>query len=127
MISRAIRQAVLVRANLRCEYCRLAALESALPLQVEHVRPRKHGGDDRFDNLAGACIACNLRKGSNLSGIDPRTGRLTRLFNPRTDIWTDHFARRGRQILGITAIGRTTVQVLAMNAEERLRARPALE
>ena len=46
-------------------------------LHIEHVRPRKHGGTDDGDNLALTCIDCNLRKGPNLTGIDPGTGAVT--------------------------------------------------
>jgi hypothetical protein len=38
---------------------------------------------------------CNTRKGPNLSGLDPQTGELTRLFHPRQDRWQDHFRWEG--------------------------------
>jgi 5-methylcytosine-specific restriction endonuclease McrA len=72
-----VRQLVRTRAAERCEYCRLHEDDSPLiSHQVEHIIPRKHGGTDDLENLALACIACNLYKGSNLSGIDPETGEL---------------------------------------------------
>jgi hypothetical protein len=45
------------------------------------------------------------------------------LFNPRRDNWSDHFARRGVMIIGITPKGRATVRVCMMNARRRLRLR----
>ena len=45
-------------------------------LHVEHIVPRMHGGSDDLENLALACIDCNLHKGSNLTGIDPEPSRL---------------------------------------------------
>ena len=73
------------RAGQRCEYYQLQQDQSPLvPLQLEHVVPKKHGGTDAEDNLALACIDCNLAKSSNLTGIDPETGRVTLLFHPRT-------------------------------------------
>ncbi|MGI8744879.1 MAG: hypothetical protein ACR2NN_20365 [Bryobacteraceae bacterium] len=45
------------------------------------------------------------------------------MFHPRTDRWTEHFQLEGPRILGRTAIGRVTVHVLAMNAEDLLRVR----
>ncbi len=59
---------------------------------------RQHGGEDELDNLALSCHLCNSKKGPNLSGLDPDTGALTRLFHPRTDRWTDHVqaAENGR-------------------------------
>ncbi|PCJ13055.1 MAG: hypothetical protein COB10_06210 [Planctomycetota bacterium] len=50
-------------------------------LQVEHIRPKKHGGADDEANLALACIHCNSHKGSNLTGIDPQTEEIVELFH----------------------------------------------
>lgn len=120
----ATRDAVRRRANDCCEYCRIA--QAVVPFSrhhVEHVRPRKHGGNDELDNLALACIHCNLHKGPNLSGIDPETGRIVDLFSPRDDAWSEHFRRQGAEIVGVTSTGRATVVVLNMNALSRLRLR----
>jgi len=115
------RQAVRQRAENRCEYCGLHQDRSPLAsLHVEHIRPRKHGGTDDLSNLALACIDCNLYKGSNVAGFDPQTDELTELFHPRRHDWPEHFERRGVLILGKSAVGRTTVQVLDLNSEERL-------
>jgi 5-methylcytosine-specific restriction endonuclease McrA len=66
-----LRQFVRERARHRCEYCLLHQEDSPLAaLHVEHIRPRKHGGIDSGDNLALACIDCNLRQGPNLTIID---------------------------------------------------------
>lgn len=114
------------RAGNRCEYCQLHQDDSPLAaLHIEHVRPRKHGGSDHEANLCLACVDCNLHKGSNLTGIDPRTGAVTELFHPRLFQWEDHFAWEGIHIMGKTAIGRTTVQVLNMNSDEQLDFRAA--
>lgn len=53
------------------------------------------------------------------------TGAITRLFHPRRDRWEDHFAWRGIRVVGLTAVGRVTVQVLAMNSDEQLALRSA--
>lgn len=116
-----VRNLVRERAGDRCEYCGLGQDESPLAsLHVEHVIPRKHRGTDDPANLALACIACNLHKGSNVAGYDPETGALTELFHPRRHNWADHFERRGLFIVGRTAIGRTTVEVLSLNSNDRL-------
>ena len=70
-----------------------------------------------------ACQHCNWHKGTNLSGVDPDTGRLTRLFNPRTDTWATHFRFDGVRIEGRTDVGRTTAAVLNMNEPERVELR----
>ena len=118
-----LRQLVGQRAANRCEYCGLTQDQELLPFHVEHVIPRQHGGTDTPDNLALACHHCNLHKGPNLSGLDPQTGELTRLFHPRLDDWADHFARHGGEISGQTPVGRTTVQLLKMNEDGRLELR----
>ncbi len=94
-------------------------------LHVEHIRPKKHRGDDHPDNLGLACIDCNLHKGSDVAGYDPATGALTELFHPRRHVWTEHFEWDGVFIVGKTAVGRTTVEVLRLNSEERLQLRSA--
>src|SRR2546430_439200 len=82
-MSPALRAQVRERAGNRCEYCQLRQEDSALAaLHVEHIVPRIHGGGDDLDNLALACIDCNLHKGPNLTGIDPETRRVTQLFHP---------------------------------------------
>jgi len=112
------------RAGNRCEYCLLHQDDSPLAvLHVEHIIPKKHGGSDDPDNLALACIDCNLHKGPNLTGIDPETNEVTELFHPRHHWWGDHFAWDGIYIIGQTAIGRTTVRVLEMNADDQLALR----
>lgn len=115
------RVAVRRRAGNRCEYCRLHQEDSPLArLHVEHVVPKKHGGSDDLDNLALACIDCNLHKGPNLTGIDPQSGEVTALFHPRKHAWNEHFQWRGIRIVGTTAVGRTTIHVLNMNSDEQL-------
>ena len=94
-----------------------------MPFHVEHVVARQHGGKDAEANLALACHHCNLQKGPNLSGLDPQTGELTRLFHPRLDDWNEHFTRRGGEISGSSPVGRTTVALLRMNEAGRLQLR----
>lgn len=119
-----VRQFVRQRADYRCEYCGLPESQSPLAsLHIEHVRPRKHGGSDEPENLALACIDCNLCKGSNVAGYDSETGALTELYNPRQLTWSDHFERQGSLIVGRSAVGRTTIAVLRMNSEERVELR----
>jgi hypothetical protein len=71
------------RAGNRCEYCGLPQDASALRFHIEHIIARQHGGNDDTMNLALACPECNYQKGTNLSGIDPDTGKTTLLFHPR--------------------------------------------
>ena len=114
------------RARYRCEYCRLPQSASPFRHQVDHIIADQHEGGDEPSNLALACVHCNLRKGPNIAGRDPVTGELIRLYDPRRDRWREHFAWQGAVLIGLTAIGRTTIQVLAINDLDVIEAREAL-
>lgn len=119
-------EAVAERAAHRCEYCHLPAKYSQLRFVCDRIIARKHGGADEPANLAYSCPHCNSHKLDNIAGLDQSSAEPVRSFNPRRDIWTEHFRWDGAQLLGLTAIGRTTVMVLAVNNLERLRARQTL-
>jgi len=104
------------RAENTCEYCRLTQSLDVLPFQIDHIIAEQHQGPTVAENLALSCLNDNLHKGPNIAGLDPHTGLLTRLFHPRQDIWEEHFAWVGPVLTGRTAIGRTTIDVLVMNA-----------
>jgi hypothetical protein len=124
MIGSQTRTQVRERAQNACEYCHLHQDDSPLAaLHVEHIIPRIHGGTDDSDNLALACIDCNLHKGTNLTGIDPQTNEVTELFHPRRQSWTEHFELQGVYLAGKTAIGRTTIRVLSMDSEDQVAVR----
>ena len=78
------------------------------------------------ENLAWACFSRNLRKGPNIAGLDPETGELTPLFNPRTDLWSEHFEWNGVWLRGKTPFGRATVAVLDINHVDSVAVREAL-
>ncbi|MGI8961138.1 MAG: HNH endonuclease [Bryobacteraceae bacterium] len=82
------------RAGHRCEYCLIPQAAFRRPFHIEHIIAKQHGGPTQLDNLALACWQCNLKKGPNLTGLDPETGDIVRLFHPRTDNWADHFTLR---------------------------------
>ena len=123
----AVRELVRHRAGNRCEYCLLKQEHLPFSLfQVEHIIPRKHGGDEDPANLALACDRCNSYKGANLTGIDPETGEISALFNPRQHSWDKHFRLSDITVVGLTAVGRATVRVLNMNEQRRVRLRAVL-
>ena len=116
-----LRRLVTSRAGNRCEYCGLRQEHAPFtPFHIEHAIARQHGGGDDLSNLALACHHCNLHKGPNLTGIDPRTREVVPLFHPRKDRWKEHFELDSAEIRGLTTRGRATVQVLNMNSEDRL-------
>ncbi len=115
-----LRRQVIERAQNRCEYCLLPAEVAFFPHEVDHVIAEKHGGATKIENLALACWRCNRHKGSDLTSFDPETRQLSPLFNPRTQLWSEHFAYERERIIGLTPEGRTTVTLLRLNSEERL-------
>jgi hypothetical protein len=121
------RRLVIERAGQRCEYCLLHQADAALfDHEVDHIIAEKHGGLTTDDNLAFACFACNRYKGSDIASIDHHTAKVTSLFNPRQQVWTDHFALEGPTIVPLTAEGRVTERLLRLNIEQRLRRREEL-
>lgn len=86
-------------------------------LEVEHILPLALGGTSEEANLWLACPLCNRHKGSKTTAIDPQGGEETLLFNPRTQVWGQHFrwSDDGLQIIGITQVGRATVAALHLD------------
>lgn len=126
LISQELRQFVAQRAYRVCEYCLIHEDDTFHGCQVDHIISIKHGGPTSAANLAHACAVCNRAKGSDIASLDPETGELCRLFNPRSDRWLDHFQLIGSEIEALTAIGRVTARVLAFNSAERILERVAL-
>ena len=115
------------RAGECCEYCRLPEVADEWPFHVDHIVARVHGGDDEPGNLSWSCTQCNLHKASNFASIDPATGERVDLFNPRQDVWHEHFSldADGR-IVGQTPAGRATARLLDMNGSPQLDLRREL-
>jgi 5-methylcytosine-specific restriction endonuclease McrA len=61
-LSGSLRYEVLKRAGRRCELCGISADERAI--EVDHIIPRKHGGEDDLTNLQALCFKCNANKGA---------------------------------------------------------------
>src|SRR5258707_10412307 len=120
------RHALRRRASERCEYCHMPERFATLRFQQDHVRSRKHSGSTSLRNLVWSCADCNAHKGSDLSSIDEQTGKLQRLFNPRTDRWAEHFVWKGAELVGKTAVGRVTITLLQINREDRVAVRQDL-
>src|SRR5688572_29856665 len=119
-VSEAVRRAVMARANHRCEYCLLPAKWLLAGCEVDHIISRKHRGVTELSNLALSCARCNRAKGTDVGAISQSTGSFTRLFNPRTDIWKDHFTIQNAVIRPLTEIAEATVALLRLNDPERV-------
>ncbi len=94
-------------------------------MTVDHIIPSAVGGTTTEDNLWLACRCCNEFKGVQTNARDPKTGNVVNLFNPRQQIWHEHFSwsKNGTEIIGKTPCGRATVLALKMNNSEIVVAR----
>lgn len=115
-----LRRQVYTRARGCCAYCLIPETATYFLHQIDHIIPEKHGGPTEANNLALACILGNKLKGSDLASIDPETGVLAPLFNPRQQRWADHFRMADALIVPVTLVARATVRVLQLNAPDRL-------
>ncbi|WP_315789309.1 HNH endonuclease signature motif containing protein [Fischerella sp. JS2] len=68
--------------------------------------PKSIGGSDELNNLALACRRCNERRYNFVAGYDLETKAIVPLFNPRQQIWSEHFiwSANGRIIVGVTPL-----------------------
>lgn len=116
-VSKELRERVARQARYRCGYCLTREAIVGTPMEVEHIFPVSLGGSTTEENLWLACSFCNLHKGNRTFAEDPESGRSVPLFNPRLQIWADHFAwdESGAQVVGRTPVGRATVEALKLN------------
>jgi hypothetical protein len=121
-----LRRLVEDRDQNRCEYCLLPAQIAFFSHEIDHIIAEKHNGQTNAENLAYTCWRCNRHKGSDLGSFDPETKDFCFLFNPRNAVWDEHFNLEDVTIVGLTAIGRTTVHLLQLNSPERLAERQNL-
>jgi hypothetical protein len=117
--------AVALRAGHRCKYCCAPEAVFNIEFEVEHIVPTSVGGTRSEENLALACHACNRSKSNRVTATDSETGQEVRLFHPRQDHWEQHFKieSNNAMIVGITPVGRATVEQLKMNRELQLAGR----
>ncbi len=118
-----LRNLVHTRAGGICEYCLIDEEISFAKHQIDHIIAEKHGGETVAENLALACILCNKYKGSDLTSIDGETGNIVRLYNPREDIWSQHFRLENGIIVGLTPNARATIRLLQLNNATRIEER----
>ena len=124
-----MRRRVIARSENLCEYCLIHDDDTFFGCEADHIVSEKHGGPTEEGNLALACLACNRNKGSDLASLVPGTERLVRFFNPRSDLWNQHFAldNDGITIVALTEIGEATARIFGFNTSERLLERQTLQ
>lgn len=112
-----LRRTILLAAQGRCAYCQSPERLMGVLFEVDHIIPVAAGGATALENLCLACPTCNRYKAKRLTGPDPVSGIDIPLFHPRQQRWLEHFAwdESGARLLGITPIGRATLEALHMN------------
>jgi hypothetical protein len=125
-ISAELRKLVIQRASGCCEYCLIHQDFSIYTHEVDHIIAVKHGGETTADNLALSCLSCNRHKGSDFATIDQVTKEIVPLFNPRRQVWDEHFYVEGARIEGKTQIGQGTARLLQFNINNRVLERQVL-
>ena len=123
-----IRAAMALRARNRCEYCQCPDTYAIDGFTIDHTVPVALEGGDSYDDLALACFTCNNLKQAAISGVNPETGVPVPLYNPRRDVWEDHFrwSNDFLTIISLTATGRVTLTRLQMNRKGVVNLRRAL-
>ncbi len=116
-VPKELRARIAAEAQHRCGYCLTDQRLSGAQMHIEHILPRARGGRSERSNLWLSCAWCNSYKGTQIEATDLLTGIRVALFNPRTQIWSHHFAwdPSATQILGLTPSGRATVNALKLN------------
>ncbi len=116
---------VSARARHLYEYCHAPEVVFNLPFEAEHLTPQSRGGETSEENLALSCRSCNLYKADSVSGFDEVTRCEVPLFNPRRDMWSEHFSmiEETGAIEGLTEKGRATIARLRINSRAQVEAR----
>jgi HNH endonuclease len=122
-IPASLRRLVVQRADNRCEYCGISQIGQVATFHIDHIIPVIAGGKTSAENLALACVSCSLRKGARQTLEDSETGEVVSIFNPRQQVWKEHFAWNGVRVVGLTATGRATLRALDLNRPTMLAIR----
>ena len=124
-VPKALREQIAADAGHRCGYCLTDQRVSGAQMHIEHLVPRAQGGRSERTNLWLSCAWCNSYKGTRTEAVYPETGTRVSLFNPRTQVWSEHFlwTDDGVRIFGLTPIGRATVEALRMTHPSLVPAR----
>jgi HNH endonuclease len=124
-ISKDLRERVAEQARFRCGYCLTAEAIVDVPMEIDHLIPESLGGLTEEPNLWLACSLCNDCKSNRIAANDPVSGETVRLFDPRRQVWSEHFrwTEDGDTIVGITPTGRATVEALRLNRPALVKAR----
>ena len=86
----ALKQFVYEHASGCCECCQTCEENIGQTMQVDHIDPQ---GGDVLENLCLSCWNCNSSKHKATVVTDAETGERVPLFNPRMQVWAEHFTK----------------------------------
>jgi hypothetical protein len=124
-VPKVLREQITTEARHRCGYCRTSSGITGTPMEIDHIIPESLGGLTVRENLWLACSMCNDHKGNRIAAADPQTGEVVRIFDPRQQVWLEHFgwSPGGDIIIGKTPTGRATIVTVRLNRAELVEAR----
>jgi hypothetical protein len=126
--SAADRELVAQRAFGICEYCQMPENFNTDTFEMEHITALANDGSNDLGNIAFSCSGCNGRKATKSMAIDPVTLTEVPLYHPRNDQWEAHFQWSDDFLflIGISPIGRATIETLELNRTGCINLRMAL-
>ncbi|MEB3343156.1 HNH endonuclease signature motif containing protein [Okeania sp.] len=122
------RKIIIERAKNCFEYCLIQARFAMQSFSIEHIIPQSKGGKTTLENLALACQGCNNHKYNKTEWRDPINNNFVGLYNPRQQVWHDHFIwnENFTIVIGLTPTGRATIEALKLNREGVVNLRQVL-
>src|ERR1700692_1341332 len=116
-VPKELRERVAEQARQRCGYCLTSEEIVGKPMEIDHLIPESLGGLTEESNIWLACSLCNDHKSNRIVASDPESDETVRLFDPRRQVWSEHFqwSEQGDIIVGLTPAGRATVAALQLN------------
>jgi hypothetical protein len=122
MISKTLRESIRALYDFRCGYCGVTETESGGQLEIDHFRPRSHGGNDTLDNLVYACPTCNRFKGAYWPS--PAASPDLMLIHPQQDNLSAHIrSLPDGRLIGSTNRGWFHIQRLHLNRAQLVELR----
>ncbi len=93
--------------------------------EIDHIIPQSAGGRTHEENLCLSCPTCNRHKAARHTVRDPETQKEVTLYHPQVNDWGEHFAWNdsGIRVVGLTPVGRATVEALRMNRPQIVQLR----
>src|SRR5437764_6398910 len=90
-IPKSLRDRIAATAGYRYGDCLTAEAIVGTPMEIDHLIPETLGGLTEETNLWLAGSLSNDCKSNRIAARDPESNEIVRLFDPRRQVWNDHF------------------------------------